>query len=128
MDQEYTGNNCTRYLGKPYLLSNLDELNILADAMGKKLGLLYTNHPINFHRHHNVFNAVCKSIINLAFWDSNLRKQEYIKFNRALRIRVSGKNQDRSKQNNGWLCSTDFQRINSKYISKLEKNIRQKQK
>ena len=35
MEQEYTGNNCTRNLGQPYLLSNPDELNIIADAMEK---------------------------------------------------------------------------------------------
>ena len=35
MEQEYTVNNCTRHLGQPYCLSNLDELNILADAMKK---------------------------------------------------------------------------------------------
>ena len=33
MEQEYTGNNCTRHLNPPYLLSNLDELNIIADYM-----------------------------------------------------------------------------------------------
>ena len=34
MEQEYTGNNCvTRHLNSPYLLSNLDELNIIADSM-----------------------------------------------------------------------------------------------
>ena len=37
MDQEYTGNNCTRHLGQPYILSNPDELNILADEMEKSL-------------------------------------------------------------------------------------------
>ena len=35
MEQEYIGNNCTSNLGQPYLLSNPDELNILADATGK---------------------------------------------------------------------------------------------
>ena len=35
MEQEYTGNNCTRHLGQPYLLSNPDQLNIIADAMEK---------------------------------------------------------------------------------------------
>ena len=38
MEQEYTGNNCTRHLVQPYLLSRMDELNILADAMENKLG------------------------------------------------------------------------------------------
>ena len=67
MEQEYTGNNCTGHLGKTYLLSNPDELNILADKMENKLGLCYTTHLINFHRQHKRFNAVCKSTVNLAF-------------------------------------------------------------
>ena len=50
MEQEYTGNNCTRHLGQPYLLSNTDELNIIADAMENRLGIYYTTHLINFHR------------------------------------------------------------------------------
>ena len=37
MKQEYTGNNnVTRNLNPSYLLSNLDEINLLADSMGKK--------------------------------------------------------------------------------------------
>ena len=67
MEQEYTGNNCTRHLGQRYLLCNPDELNILVDAMEKKPGLRYTTHIINCHRHQNVFDAVCKSTVNLAF-------------------------------------------------------------
>ena len=66
MEQEYTGNNCTRHLGQPYLLSNPDELNILADAMEKKLRLRYTTHLINFHRRHKGFNTVCHSTVNLS--------------------------------------------------------------
>ena len=66
MEQEYTGNNCTRHLGQPYLLSNSDELNTLADAM-KKIGLRYTTHLINCHLQHIVFNEVCKSTVNIAF-------------------------------------------------------------
>ena len=65
--QEYTGNKCTRHLGQPYLSSNPDGLNILAYAMEKKLGLRYTTHLINFHRHQFFLNAVCKSTVNLAF-------------------------------------------------------------
>ena len=43
MEQEYTGNNnFTRHLNPPYLLSNLDELNVLADSMENRLGLSYT--------------------------------------------------------------------------------------
>ena len=33
MEQEYTGNNCTRHLGQPYLLSNTYELNIIVNPM-----------------------------------------------------------------------------------------------
>ena len=66
MYQEYTGKSCTRYFGQPYLLSNTDELNILADAM-KKNGLRYTTHIIYCYRHHKGFNAVCKSTVNLDF-------------------------------------------------------------
>ena len=67
MDQEYTGNNCTRHLNPPYFLSNLDELNILEDSTENRLGLRYTTHIINCHRHQNGFYAVCKSTVNLAF-------------------------------------------------------------
>ena len=67
MKQDYIGNNCTSHLGQPYLLSNLDELNILAGAMENKLGFRYTTHLINCHRHHKGFNAVCKSTVNIYF-------------------------------------------------------------
>ena len=67
MEQEHTGNDCTRRLGQPYLLSDPDELNILSDAMEKNFGLCYTTHLVNCHRHHKGFNAVCKSAVNIAF-------------------------------------------------------------
>ena len=54
---------------------------------------------------------------------SNLREKEYRKFNRVLRMRVSGKKQNSTKQKNDLLCSTNFQRIKSKYISKLRKML-----
>ena len=50
-----------------YLLSNPDELNILADAMENRLGIRYTTHLINFHRHHNGFDEVGESTVNLDF-------------------------------------------------------------
>ena len=38
MEQQYTGNNnVTRHLNPPYLVSKMDELNILADSMEKYL-------------------------------------------------------------------------------------------
>ena len=45
----------------------MDELNILADSMENRLGIRYTTHLINCHRHQNGFDAVCKSTVNLAF-------------------------------------------------------------
>ena len=67
-EQEYTGNNIvTRHLNTPYLLSNLDKLNILADAMENRLGLSYTTHLIHCHCHRNGFGAVCKSTVNPEF-------------------------------------------------------------
>ena len=35
--------------------------------MKNRLGLHYTTHLINYHRHHNGFDAVCKSTVNPAF-------------------------------------------------------------
>ena len=68
MKQDYTGNNnLTRNLNPPYLVSNLDELNILAKSMENRNGLIYTTKLINCHRHGNGFDAVCRSTVNLAF-------------------------------------------------------------
>ena len=66
MEQEYTGNTCKSNLNIPYLVSNLDELNLLADAMENRLGLRYTTHLVDCYRHQNGFDAVCKSTVNLA--------------------------------------------------------------
>ena len=63
IEQDHTGNNCKRYLNPPYLLSNPDELNILADAMENRLGLLYTTHLINCHRHHNGFMQCVSTLL-----------------------------------------------------------------
>ena len=67
MEQEYTGNIFTRYLNPPYLLSNPDELNIIADAMDIRLGICCKTHLIDCRCHHNGFDAVCKSTVNLYF-------------------------------------------------------------
>ena len=68
MEQDYTGNNnVTRHFNPPYLVSNLDELNILADSTENRLGLTYTTKLINCRRHQNGFDAVCRSTVNLAF-------------------------------------------------------------
>ena len=68
MGIKYTRKNVTKHFGRTYLLNNLDELNILADVMRKRLGLRYTTHLINCHCHHKGFNAVFKSTVNLAFF------------------------------------------------------------
>ena len=68
MEQDYIGNNnVTRNLNPSYLLSNPDELNLLADSMENRLGLRYTTELINCHRNQNGFDAVCRSTVNLAF-------------------------------------------------------------
>ena len=54
-------------MGQPYFLSNPDELNILADALEKKLRLRYKTNLINWHSHHKVFNAVCKFTVIISF-------------------------------------------------------------
>ena len=92
MEKEYTGNNYTRNLNPPYHLSNLDELNILADAMENRLGLCYTTHIIDCHHHHNSFDAVYKSSVNLSF----LRLQP--KITRIHKIQQGTKNEGKWKE------------------------------
>ena len=93
MEQEYTGNNnVTRYLNPSYLLSNLDELNILADLMENRLGISYTPQLINFHRYRNGFDAVCRSTVNIAF----LRLQP--KITRIQKIQQGTKNECKWKE------------------------------
>ena len=92
MEQEYTGNNYIRHLNLPYLLSNVDELNILADAMENILGLCYTTHIINFHLRQNIFDSVCKSTVNLAL----LRLQP--KITRIQKIQQGTNNEGKWKQ------------------------------
>ena len=92
MKQEYIGNNnVTRNLNPSYLLSNLDELNILADSMENLLGLRYTTKLINCHCHQNGFDAVCWSTVNLAF----LRLQPEI--TRIKKIQQGTKNEGKWK-------------------------------
>ena len=90
--QEYTGNNnVTSSLNPSYLLSNLYELNLLADSMETRLGHRYTTKFIKFHRHHNGFDAVCSSTVNLAF----LRLQP--KITRIQKIQQGTKNEGKWK-------------------------------
>ena len=103
MYQEYTGNNnVTRNLNPPYILSNLYEINILADSMEKRLGLRYTTQLINCNRYRNGFYAVCKSTVNLYF----LRLQP--KITRTKKIQQGTNNEGkwketRQRQTKQWL-------------------------
>ena len=49
-----------------------------------------------------------------------------MRFDNIQIFRVSGKKQDGDKQNNGWLCSTDFQRVNINYEIKILKHYKTK--
>ena len=64
---QYTGKIVQKNIGKPYLLKDSNELNILADWMENCLDLRYTTSLINCLRKTQVFDAVCKYTINLAF-------------------------------------------------------------
>ena len=93
MNQEYTrNNNLTRHLNPPYLVSNVDELNLLADSMENRLGITYTTKLLNCHRHQKGFDAVCKSTVNLAF----LRLQP--KITRVQKIKQGTKNEGKRKE------------------------------
>ena len=93
MRQEYTGNNnLTRHLNPSYLASNVDELNLLANSMKKRLGITYTTKLINCHRHQNGVDALCRSTVNLAF----LRLAP--KIARIQKIQQSTKNEGKWKE------------------------------
>ena len=102
MEQEYTGNNCTRHFNPSYLLSNSDELNILADAMENRLCLRYTTHLINCHFRHNGFDAVCKSTVNLDFLRLQPKKTIIQKIQQG--TKNGGKRKEiRQRQTKKWL-------------------------
>ena len=69
MKKEYTGNNynISRHFNPYYLVSNLDEINLLANSMENRLGITYTTKLLNCHRHQNRVDSVCRSTVNLAF-------------------------------------------------------------
>ena len=88
MEQDYTGNNIiTRNLNPPYLLSNLDEINIHADLIENRLSLRYTTQIINCHCYRIGFYVVCKSTVHQDF----LRLQP--KITRIQKIQQGTKNE-----------------------------------
>ena len=56
---KYTGKNVTKKNDRPYLISSSSEINIIANSVGKRLGLRYTTLLINFHRQTHGDNAEC---------------------------------------------------------------------
>ena len=104
MKQEYTGNNynLSRHFNPSYLVSNFDEINLLAYSMENRLGITYTTKLLNCHRHQNCFDAVCRFTVNIAF----LRLQP--KITRIQKIQQGTKNEGkwkeaRQRQTKQWL-------------------------
>ena len=103
MKQEYTGNNnLTRNFNPSYLVSNVDEINLLANSMENRLGITYTTKLLNCHRHQNGVDAVCQYTVNPAF----LRLAPKIK--RIQKIQQGTKNEGkwkeaRQRQTKKWL-------------------------
>ena len=64
---KYTGRNVTKKYGRTYLLSSSYEINLLANSMQNRLGLRYTNLPINCNRQTHGDNSASRSTVNLAF-------------------------------------------------------------
>ena len=75
--------------------------------MENRPGLRYTTHLVNYHRHQNSFDAVCKSTVNLA----SLRLQP--KITRIQKIQHGTKNEGkwkeaRQRQTKQWLVHALF--------------------
>ena len=66
---EYTGNNynLSRHFNPFYLVSNVDEINLLANSMENRLDIAYTTKLLNCYCHQYVVDAVCRSTVNLSF-------------------------------------------------------------
>ena len=88
-------------LNPPYLLLNLDEINIHADSMENRLGLSYTTQLINCYLYRNDFDAVCKSTVHLAFLRLQPKIKIIQKIQQGTKNEGSGKKQDNSKHKNG---------------------------
>ena len=75
-----------------YLVSNVDEINLLANSIENRLGITYTTKLLNCHRHQNGVDAVCRSTVNLAF----LRLAP--KITRIQKIQQGTKNEGKRKE------------------------------
>ena len=116
--KEYTwNNNLTRHLNPPYLVSNVDELNLLANSTENRLGITYTTKLINCHRDYNSVDAVCRSTVNLAFLRLAPKITRIQKIQQGINNEGKCKEARKRQTNNCWSRSTVFQRIKSKYTS-----------
>ena len=104
MKTEYTGNNysLSRHFNPSYLVSNVDEINLLENSMKNRLGITYTTKILNCQCHQKGVDAVCRSTVNLAF--SRLAP----KITRIQRIQQVTKNESkwkeaRQRQTKQWL-------------------------
>ena len=100
MELHYTG-KYYKALWSTLPFKNSDELDILTYAMENYLGLCYTTYLINCHCHHEGFNTVCKSTVNLAFLRLQPKIIKIREFKKVQIMRVSGTKQDGAKRNNG---------------------------
>ena len=70
------------------------EINLIANSTEIRLVLRYTTLLINCHRQTNGDNAVCRSTVNLAYRRLlPLILQEFRKYNKEQKMRVSGERQ-----------------------------------
>ena len=84
--------------------------------MENRLGLCYTTHLINCHRHHNDFDVVCKSTVNPAFLVLTPKITIIQKIQQGTKNEGKWK-EARQRQTKQWLIMlTVFQRTKSKYI------------
>ena len=70
--------------------------------MENRLGLRYTTHLVNCHRHHNSFDAVCKSTVNLAFLILQPKITRIQKIQQGTKNEVKWK-EARKRQTKQWL-------------------------
>ena len=116
MKLQYTGNNITKHFGQPQLKLFLYELNIIADAMENHLGVRYTTHLINCHRHHKCVNSVCKSTINPEFLRLQPKRTKIQKIHQDTMNKGKWKEERRRKKKQ-WLNVLEYVGINSRQDS-----------
>ena len=95
---QYTGKSYSKHTGRPYLLKDSNELNILADCIKIRPNLQYKTSLINCHLEKQGFDAVYKSTVNTAFKRNQPRIKPPRKSQNLQGKIVSGKRQECAKQ------------------------------